>query len=680
MPVTVEVHGTAQELNTSAPRAFQSGGAEIVSSAGTFGDISRYLQLYPGVVASSDMSNEMFIRGGHPMENLFLIDGIEVPNINSLAMLGTTGGFGPMMDSAIVQRVAVYTGGFDARYSDRLSSVTEITSLDDAEGGSRLEGDLGIQGFGGIAEQHLAGGDLLISAHHGIINALGGSFGSQLPTYTNEFARFRRIFPSGSRFTVLDLGGQDSVSETPNFLDVDETSTIASQYSGWRNTIGAEWQQVYSPNWFGVLNFSDSEEVEEIHQQSLMMDPMKPDTFVPTALVPSTPVYLDHSDDAFTTFGYRFDRDSHHWSLEGGSALWSRRPRYRISQPEGALSPYSATPTWNDGTSFTSDFTTTETGSFVQITARPGRALTLGGGGRLDTFAFGDHQAFTPRVSARYSVTKNLGFHAACASYAQLPPYVYLVSFPENHSMGLMRATHEIAGLELTRGRRFAIELQAYEKQYKGIPASTEYPSVNLHDMVNVVGSQIVWLPMNSSGHGSSSGIELSDLSHFGSRLDLRTSLAYSRAKFSGTDGVLRPSSYDFPWILNLAATQRVNRGYEAATRYTYTTGRPYTPFDMPNSIAQNRPIYDVSRMNAVRSPCYSRLDLQLNKDFRISDNHRLEIYLGAENVFNRKNYLGSLWMPLWQYFNDPDPDLKRIYTMYQTPIFPNFGIRYLIH
>lgn len=681
VPVTVEVREPVQDLNTSEPRAFQSGGAEIVSSAGTFGDISRFLQLSPGVVTSSDMSNEMFVRGGHPMENLFLVDGIEVPNINSLATLGTTGGFGPMMDSGIVQRVALFTGGYDARFPDRLSSITEITTLDDSERIGRLEGDLGIQGFGGIADRRMGGGDLLISAHHGIINALGGGFGSQLPTYTNEFARFRRSFASGSSLTFVDLGGQDAVKVMPCFDDVDETGTIASQYSGWRNTAGAEWQQVYSPKSFGVLNVSDSEEVEDIHQQDLMMDHLHPDYVtggscpLPAGTVPSTPVYLDHSNDAFTTAGYRFGHDTRRFTLEGGSGFWSKRPHYSIAQPEGILSPYSVTPNRDDSTSFSSVFSTTETGTFAQIGVRPVAALTLSGGGRFETFAFGNHQAFTPRASARYAITSNVAIHAAYAAYAQLPPYVYIVSFPENRSMGLMRATHEIAGLELTQARRFAIELQAFKKQYHGVPASTEYPSVNLHDMVNLVGSQIVWLPMNSAGHGSSSGIELSDISHFG-RLDLRASLAYSRAKFAGRDNVLRPSSYDFPWVLNLAANHRLNHGYELATRYTYATGRPYTPFDMPNSLTENRPIYDVARMNGVRAPYYSRLDLQLNKDIAFSDNQHIEIYTGAENVFNRQNYLAYLWKPLQQALGSPN----RVYTMYQTPIFPNFGVRYLFH
>ena len=37
---------------------------EILSSAGTYGDFARYLQLLPGVVPVSDLSNDVLVRGG----------------------------------------------------------------------------------------------------------------------------------------------------------------------------------------------------------------------------------------------------------------------------------------------------------------------------------------------------------------------------------------------------------------------------------------------------------------------------------------------------------------------------------------------------------------------------------------------------------------------------------------
>jgi hypothetical protein len=102
-------------------------------------------------------------------------------------------------------------------------------------------------------------------------------------------------------------------------------------------------------------------------------------------------------------------------------------------------------------------------------------------------------------------------------------------------------------------------------------------------------------------------------------------------------------------------------------------TGRPYTPFDLPDSAAQNRPIYAVSEMNAVRAPFYSRLDMQLNKGIAIRST-RLELYGGAENLLNRQNFLSYVWMPRIQ----SRPNAQPVEELYQIPIFPTFGIRLL--
>jgi hypothetical protein len=92
-----------------------------------------------------------------------------------------------------------------------------------------------------------------------------------------------------------------------------------------------------------------------------------------------------------------------------------------------------------------------------------------------------------------------------------------------------------------------------------------------------MIGEQLVWLPMTSIGRGESSGVEVSDTTWLGSRLHIQGSAAYSRAKFAGRDAILRPSNFDFPWIVNLAAVTNLGRGLVFSTRYVYATGRPYT-------------------------------------------------------------------------------------------------------
>jgi len=187
--------------------------------------------------------------------------------------------------------------------------------------------------------------------------------------------------------------------------------------------------------------------------------------------------------------------------------------------------------------------------------------------------------------------------------------------------MSLMRVNHKVVGFDLDIVPSSKILFEAYDKEYSDIPSSTEYPSVTLHNMAELLGEQFVWLPLSSGGKGRSSGLELSDVTNIRSNILIRASVAYSRAKFAGLDGRFRSSNFDFPWIANLASTAKLRRGFVVSARYGFESGKPYTPYSS-DSLLQNRPIYDLARANAVRAPFYSRLDGQITKDISIKGKH----------------------------------------------------------
>ncbi len=62
-------------------------------AAGALQDVSRFAQSLPGVViGSNDFRNDLIVRGGSPLENLFVVDNIEIPNINAFATSASAGG------------------------------------------------------------------------------------------------------------------------------------------------------------------------------------------------------------------------------------------------------------------------------------------------------------------------------------------------------------------------------------------------------------------------------------------------------------------------------------------------------------------------------------------------------------------------------------------------------------
>ncbi len=97
-------------------------GKELELIPGLMGekDILKSLQLMPGIQKGRDGTSGIFVRGGSRGQNLMLLDGVPVYNVNHL--LGVFSVFTP----EAVKNVNVYKGGFPARYAGRLSSVIDV--------------------------------------------------------------------------------------------------------------------------------------------------------------------------------------------------------------------------------------------------------------------------------------------------------------------------------------------------------------------------------------------------------------------------------------------------------------------------------------------------------------------------------------------------------------------------
>jgi hypothetical protein len=125
---------------------------EIRRSPGSAGDVSRIILALPGVAKVDDQSNNLVVRGGSPMENTFYIDGIEVPNINHFQTQGASGGAIGILNVDLIEDITLYTGGFNAAYGDKLSSIMEIGWREGNHDWFDGQIDLNVAGFGGVVE------------------------------------------------------------------------------------------------------------------------------------------------------------------------------------------------------------------------------------------------------------------------------------------------------------------------------------------------------------------------------------------------------------------------------------------------------------------------------------------------------------------------------------------------
>ena len=87
-------------------------------------DVIKALQLLPGVQSGTEGSAGMYVRGGGPDENLILLDGVPLYNVNHAA------GFFSAFNADAIKNVTLYKGSFPARFGGRLSSVVDVRMKD----------------------------------------------------------------------------------------------------------------------------------------------------------------------------------------------------------------------------------------------------------------------------------------------------------------------------------------------------------------------------------------------------------------------------------------------------------------------------------------------------------------------------------------------------------------------
>ena len=111
-------------LDLISTRGFSS--EEIRRSPGSFEDVIRALSILPGVAQADAGRNDLVVRGGAPSENLYLIDGYKVQNINHFGTQGATGGPLSYINLDFVSGTSFSTGGFPVNNGDKLSSSLSI--------------------------------------------------------------------------------------------------------------------------------------------------------------------------------------------------------------------------------------------------------------------------------------------------------------------------------------------------------------------------------------------------------------------------------------------------------------------------------------------------------------------------------------------------------------------------
>jgi hypothetical protein len=126
---------------------------------------------------------------------------------------------------------------------------------------------------------------------------------------------------------------------------------------------------------------------------------------------------------------------------------------------------------------------------------------------------------------------------------------------------------------------------------------SSDVPSLSLANIGDTFAVREILFPLISAGTGRARGVEVNiEQRAIGARPFYdQINLAVSRARHSGSDGTRRPSSFDYPVVINALGGYRLSPKWDVSLRAAYLSGRPFTPYDMPLSSAQRRGIYDLA-------------------------------------------------------------------------------------
>lgn len=137
--ISAEREEAKQETKTSVIKVTPKQLKQIPAIGGQ-ADLAQYLQVIPGVVFTGDQGGQLYIRGGAPIQNKVLLDGMVIYNpFHSIGLFS-------VFETDIIRTADVYTGGFGAEYGGRISSVMDINTRDGNK--KRLSGKLSSSTFG----------------------------------------------------------------------------------------------------------------------------------------------------------------------------------------------------------------------------------------------------------------------------------------------------------------------------------------------------------------------------------------------------------------------------------------------------------------------------------------------------------------------------------------------------
>ncbi len=610
------------------------------------GDDALRAALHLPGMATVGVSAKPYVRGGSQDETLVLFDSVELfepYHLRDFQSVFST------LNPALIESIDVYTGGFPARYGDRMSAVVDIKPIKDH---TQIGGELALSAlttsaalFGPLGQGR---GDWSISARRGNLDWVTKQVNEKAgePSYSDWYGNFSYALTPSTELTGTLVGYDDDV-----VLSDGEPGDGEDAESRYHNVYG--WLQL-SQDFSAALSNTLSVTATTIrHHRSGTIDDED--------IADSNAGVVDRR--RFNVYSVQnllsYQRDqSFGWEVGARFSYQNGSYRYQNNIARGELAELLDTlpvlsrnirvqPSGTSGAVFASTF------------IRPWQALSVETGLRYDFQNFGAEreQQFSPRLSVRYEFSPNTNVRFSAGRFFQAEG-IHELNVPDGMTefQRPQRADHYIAALSHEFGESgLSLRSEFFYKRFRNVKVRYEN-LFNPFVMLPELGADRVTITPDKA---RAQGLELSVGYNRGDGLVSWASYTLAKAE-DYLNGRWELRSWDQRHTLSAGFIWRPGQ-WEISAAVLAHSGWPTSI--VPSTVAEDE-LLEVRR-NKDRLSHYVSLDMRVARRWE-RGRHTLMLFAEITNILNRDN-VGSVEIDIEE---DEDNETLSILTT-EEPVFP---------
>lgn len=637
---------TAKATTLESPLSIQRLTSEDIKAnpGGNF-DISKVIQSLPGVgggAAGGTFRNDIIIRGGAPSENVFYLDGIEVPIINHFSTQGSGGGPQGILNVSFIQDVKLSTSAFDARYDNALSSVFQFRQKNGNP--NKLQGNFRMSGTevaatldGPISKKTT----FLASVRRSYLELLFKALDLPIrPNYWDYQFKTTTKINDKTTLTTIGLAAIDDFKlaapkeATPEKLFAINSNPLINQ---WNYTIGLSLKKLTQD---GYWNLSVSRNTLD-NQADRYEDNEKPSE--------ATRTYQIRSNETENKFRFDVTKNIRNVSLSYGLVaqyVQFDNAFYQLFRPAlkdsaGNTIQNAITFNTNTGVNFL------RYGGFAQLGTRLfDDRLAISTGIRADannyqTSSQNPLEQLSPRISLSYALSNAWNFSASYGTYYRLPSYTQL-AYSNNGTTNpgkYIQSNHYVAGFEYLPSSTTRFTFEGFYKGYNNYPVSIldNISLANKGIEFGAIGNE----PIQQDGKGKAYGFEFFAQQKLTEKFFGVFSYTLYWSEFTGTNKKFVPASWDNRHLISATAGYKLPRNWELGIKFRYQGAAPYTPYNLEQSrlnyLTLGSGVFDYDKVNTLRLKAFHSGDIRLDKKWNYK-NTTFDFYIDIQNFYASKS------------------------------------------